>query len=224
MEFVKANRLTSDYINSLPIIRFDGKVVMVTEEEQCVEILIALAKESCLGFDTESKPSFTRGTTYPVSLVQLATHDVAYLIQLKKTGFPGALVRLLENESVQKIGVGVKNDICKLQEFREFTPGGFIDLSKLAAEKGIIQVGLRGLAARYMGGRLTKAAQKTNWAQPILTPRQQIYAASDAWACLRIYPWLLADNTDYRQFNEDENGTQGNMNNETSHPGKKNES
>jgi len=197
-----ANRLSKEYINSLPIIRFEGTVVTVTSEEQADEILAALRKEAAVGFDTESKPSFTKGTFHPISLVQFSTPDSAYLIQLKKTGFPTGLVELLENEKIRKIGVGIKSDIAKLQELKPFQPRGFVDLSQLAAEKGIIQVGVRGLTARYMQHRLAKTAQKTNWAKPDLTWKQQIYAASDAWICLKIYPLLLADTTDYRQLKE----------------------
>ncbi|MGE5344296.1 MAG: 3'-5' exonuclease [Candidatus Omnitrophota bacterium] len=204
MESVLTNRLSNEYINSLPIIKFDGEVIVVSEERHAEEVIRELLMESFVGFDTESKPSFTKGTIYPVSLIQLATRYRAYLFQLKKTGFPDVLIRFLEDENIKKIGVGISNDLAKLQEQKPFNAGGFIDLSKLAAAKGIIQVGIRGLTARYMGGRLTKGAQKTNWAQSVLTPKQQIYAASDAWVCLSIYPLLLADPTDYRQYNQTE--------------------
>lgn len=199
------NRISKEYINTLPIIRFDGDVVMVTSEQQADDALKRLVEETWLGFDTESKPSFTKGTSYPVSLVQFSTEDTAYLFQLKKTGFTDGLVEILENKRIKKIGVGIKTDIAKLQELRPFIPGGFVDLSELAAAKGIIQVGVRGLTARYLNKRLPKTAQKTNWARSELTMKQQIYAASDAWICLKIYPIILEDTTDYRKFNNDEN-------------------
>jgi ribonuclease D len=203
-EFFMSNRISKEYINSLPIIRFDGDVVMVTSEQQAENVLKQLMEETRVGFDTESKPSFTKGTSYPVSLVQFSTQDTAYLFQLKKTGFIDGLVELLENEQIKKIGVGIKADIAKLQEQRFFIPGGFVDLSELAAAKGIIQIGVRGLTARYLHHRLPKTAQKTNWARSKLTMKQQIYAASDAWICLKIYPLILEDSTDYRLFNQDE--------------------
>lgn len=204
MEPILLNRLSKEYINSLPIVRFEGEVVMVTSEEQANDILDMLMKEPYIGFDTESKPSFTKGTSYPISLVQLATHDTAYLFQLKKTTFSDKMVGLFQDGNIKKIGVGVKNDIAKLLELRSFSPAGFVDLSVLAAEKGIIQVGVRGLTARYIRHRLAKTAQKTNWAKSKLTIKQQIYAASDAWICLKIYPQLLQDTIDYRQFNQEE--------------------
>jgi len=204
MALLKVNRLSREYINSLPIIRFEGKVVVVNLTEQEEEVIQQLRSETCVGFDTESKPAFKKGISYPTSLVQLATHDTAYLFQLDKIGFSDGLVDFLSDGSIKKIGIGVKNDIKKLQELREFTPAGFIDLSQIAKGKGIIQIGARGLTARYIERRLAKTAQKTNWAQSQLTRKQQIYAACDAWICLEIYPHLMADNTDYRQFIEEE--------------------
>jgi len=205
MELSMTNRISKEYINTLPIIRFDGDVVMVTSEQQAEDALKHLMEETWIGFDTESKPSFTKGTSYPVSLVQFSTQNTAYLFQLRKTGFTNGLVELLENKQIKKIGVGIKTDIVKLQEQRPFIPGGFVDLSELAAAKGIIQVGVRGLTARYLNRRLPKTAQKTNWARSELTMKQQLYAASDAWICLKIYPIILDDTTDYRKFNQDEN-------------------
>jgi ribonuclease D len=178
---------------------------MVTSEQQAEDALKHLMEETWIGFDTESKPSFTKGTSYPVSLVQFSTQETAYLFQLRKTGFTNGLVELLENKQIKKIGVGIKTDIVKLQEQRPFIPSGFVDLSELAAAKGIIQVGVRGLTARYLNRRLPKTAQKTNWARSELTMKQQLYAASDAWICLKIYPIILKDTTDYRKFNQDEN-------------------
>lgn len=205
MRYILANRLGSDYINSLPVIKFEGKVVVVDTKEQEEDVIKRLYKEILIGFDTESKPAFKKGESYPISLLQLATHDTAYLFQLKRTGFTDALAEFLADKNIKKIGVGIENDIAKLQEQKQFKAGGFIDLSALAARKGIIQVGLRALTARYMARRLVKSSQKTNWAQFGLTKKQQVYAASDAWICLVIYPHLLADNIDYRQFNDEEN-------------------
>ncbi|MCI0470311.1 MAG: 3'-5' exonuclease domain-containing protein 2 [Candidatus Aminicenantes bacterium] len=205
MRYIRANRLDSDYINSLPVIKFEGKVVVVDSKEQEESVIKRLYNEMLIGFDTESRPAFKKGESYPISLLQLATHDTAYLFQLKKTGFTDVLADFLADEKIKKVGVGIDNDIAKLQEQKKFKAGGFIDLSAMAAKKGIIQVGVRALTARYIAHRLVKSSQKTNWAQFGLTRKQQVYAASDAWICLLIYPHLLVDNIDYRQFNDEEN-------------------
>ena len=204
MVLLEVNRFSREYINSLPPVKFEGKVKVIETLEEEEEAVNELRRETLLGFDTESKPAFKKGVSYPISLVQLSTLDMAYLFQLKKTGFSDALVDLMASETIKKIGIGVQADISKLKELKEFRDRGFIDLSDIAKEKGIIQVGARALTARYLKRRLVKTAQKTNWAQPKLTRKQQIYAASDAWICLEIYPMLLADTTDYRRYSEEE--------------------
>ncbi|MCU0285709.1 MAG: 3'-5' exonuclease domain-containing protein 2 [Acidobacteria bacterium] len=200
MTLLQVNRIDSEYINSLPAVQFEGNVIIVESPEQEVSVIKELRNQCCVGFDTESKPAFKKGESYPISLVQLANNDTAYLFQLAKTGFSNALADFLADDKIKKIGIGVATDIEKLRELKQFVPRGFIDLSKIAKEKGIIQVGARALTARYLRKRLVKTAQKTNWAQLRLSRKQQAYAASDAWICLQIYPYLVADTTDYRQF------------------------
>jgi ribonuclease D len=213
MDLLPVNRLSREYINSLSVINFEGKVVVVNSLEQEREIAEQLRKESCIGFDTESRPSFKKGICYPISLLQLATSSTAYLFQLKKTGFSDHLAELLEDEAIKKVGIGIKHDLDKLKELRDINTNGFIDLSKLAEKKGIIQVGARALTARYIKRRLVKSAQKTNWSKSELTPKQQRYAACDAWICLQIYPLLLNDLTDYRQFIEEETENEDHLDN-----------
>ncbi|MDR2884303.1 MAG: hypothetical protein LBV09_04265, partial [Deferribacteraceae bacterium] len=80
-----------------------------------------------------------------------------------------------------------------LQSVREFTPNGIVDLSEIAKSKGQIKSSLRALSARYLNQRIVKSAQKTNWARVTLTESQIRYAATDAWACLLIRPFLEAE-------------------------------
>jgi ribonuclease D len=196
--------MSRDYINSLPIIKFEGDVVVVNQKEQAIEVIKDLENEQYVGFDTESRPSFKKGILYPISILQFATHDIVYLFQLKKSKFSDELANFFSNSDVKKIGIGIKNDIEKLQNIKPFDAEGFIDLSKIAAEKGIIQIGARGLTARYIKHRLVKTAQKTNWAKPELSHKQKIYAASDAWICLKIYPYLIEDPLDYSEFPDED--------------------
>ena len=70
------NRLSSDYINSLPIIRFKGPVHVIDGRGEATEILKDLSQEKILGFDTESRPSFSKGVSYPPAIIQIATDDI----------------------------------------------------------------------------------------------------------------------------------------------------
>ncbi len=209
MKLLKQNRISKEFINSLPVIRFEGEVIVVDSSEDADKILKKLGKEKILGFDTESRPSFKVGESFPISLVQIATNRKAYLFQLNGNGMIQKLSPLLTSKKISKVGVGLEHDISKMKGFNGITLAGLIDLSALAREKGIIQTGARGLTARYLQKRLVKTAQTTNWARRELSERQKLYAATDAWICLKIYPKMLKDKTDYRRFNEESEENNG---------------
>ena len=141
-----------------------------------------------LGFDTESRPSFRRGERHPISLVQLATADLACLFRIDpEHGPPAALRELLESDDVIKVGQGPADEVRELRERWGLAARPVADLVPVARAAGCAPLSLRGLAAAYLGMRITKGAQTSNWAAPSLSERQQRYAATDAWVCREIY-------------------------------------
>lgn len=184
--------LTSEYINSLPIISFRGPIKIVDSAKTLKRAIDEISAEPCVGFDTESRPSFVKGCAYPISIVQLSTPSTAYIIKLRHTGFTRVLADFFES-SIEKIGVGIKDDIRKLILEHRFKPSSFVDLSEVAKSKGYKKTSLRVLSARYLEQRIVKSAQKTNWARNHLTDAQLRYAATDAWVCLLIRPLLEND-------------------------------
>lgn len=203
MTLLEQNRLSRDYINSLPIIRFEGDVEVINETAAAKKVVKRLSKEKMLGFDTESKPSFKPGVSHPISLIQVSTLKTSYLFQVNGNGLIPLLEPLLTSKKVKKVGIGLAHDINKLKGFNDIILNGLIDLSLIAREKGIIQTGARGLTARYLQKRLVKTAQTTNWARLELSEKQKNYAATDAWVCLKIYPLMMKDKIDYKKFEDD---------------------
>ena len=78
-----------------------------------------------------------------------------------------------------------------LHNIRHFQEAGFVDLQELAGEWGIEEKSLRKLSAIVLGQRVSKAQRLSNWEAAQLTDKQQLYAATDAWVCTRIYDRLL---------------------------------
>ena len=74
-----------------------------------------------------------------------------------------------------------------LQKRGSFIPGNFIDLQDHVKEIGIQDLGLAKLYANIFGQRISKREQLTNWDADILTEKQKRYAATDAWACIKLY-------------------------------------
>ena len=166
---------------------FKGEIVLVEDIETFRSVLPRLNKADLLGFDTETKPTFTKGKRHKVSLIQLSTDDLAVLIRINKIGLPEELLRLLSDNTVTKAGVAIHDDIRFLKGVKKFSPDGFIDLQSFVKDFGIESSGLKKLTAIILGFRISKRQQITDWEADQLTEAQQVYAATDAWVCHQIY-------------------------------------
>ncbi len=186
-------QLSKEAINELPMLAYEGEVLLVQTEGELSRALNSLRGETLLGFDTESRPSFKKGKVYPTSLVQLAGSKLVVLIRLNHVGFTEPLAALLADPGVVKAGVAIRDDMRSLQKLHDFTPAGLADLADMAKKRGIKAQGLRTLAAHLMGGRISKAAQCSNWAKKTLTPQQVRYAATDAWIGRELYLRMADD-------------------------------
>jgi ribonuclease D len=126
-----------------------------------------------------------------VALLQVSTKDTCFLFRLNYTDLTPAIIRLLEDTKVPKIGLSLHDDIHSLKARKDFTPGNFIDLQKHVNEIGVEDLSLQKLYANLMGQRISKTQRLSNWESDILQERQKRYAATDAWACIMLYEELL---------------------------------
>ena len=175
----------------LPAVEFRGEIRIVEHERDIAAACKTLAEQPVIGFDTETRPSFRPGVTFRVSLLQLSTPTVCYLFRLNKIPLAKPILQLLEDRRILKIGADVAGDLRSLRQIRHFRDGGFVDLQGIAPEWGIGEKSLRKLSAIVLGRRVSKAQRLSNWEAATLTDKQQLYAATDAWVCTRIYEQLL---------------------------------
>ena len=174
-------------IGTMPTIAFDGRIITIDTPQAVDQAMIALSKESHVGIDTETRPSFRKGVQHNVSLIQLSTADTCFLIRLNRTGMPDSLIAFLENKQIAKIGLSLHDDYQGLCKRRKFKAGSFIDLQKEVGNFGIEEKSLQKIFAIIFGQRISKSQQLSNWENDVLTDKQKLYAATDAWACLKIY-------------------------------------
>lgn len=186
--------LTSEELEKYDLSWFKGEIALVEDMDSFREFFPRLLCSEILGFDTETRPSFTKGVKNKVSLIQLADENLACLFRINKIGIPPELAALLANSSVIKAGVAVHDDIRILSKVKKFTPSGFVDLQKFVKDFGIQSAGLKKLSAIVLGFKISKKQQVTDWEAEKLTEAQQIYAATDAWVCHQIYNKLISEN------------------------------
>ena len=174
-------------INELPFIAWEGEIKILESFEEMKAAAAVLANESHLGFDTETRPSFKKGDHYPPALIQLATEHRVYLFRISKTKTFDPLLPILESSDILKTGVAIKDDVKELRAMKDFTPSGFVEIADITVKLGYGNRGLRALAGLLLQGRISKAAQVSNWARPELDDKQVRYAATDAWISREIY-------------------------------------
>ena len=185
------DKISNEQTALLPAVEFRGEIRIVEHERDIAAACKTLAEQPVIGFDTETRPSFRPGVTFRVSLLQLSTPTVCYLFRLNKIPLAKPILQLLEDRRVLKIGADVAGDLRSLRQIRHFRDGGFVDLQGIAPEWGIGEESLRKLSALVLGRRVSKAQRLGNWEAATLTDKQQLYAATDAWVCTRIYEQLL---------------------------------
>ena len=174
-------------IGNLPRILFPGKVVVVDKPEDTETAVNELLSHEVVGVDTETRPAFRRGQGYMVSLLQASTRDTCYLFRLHLTGMTPAIIRLLEDTVVPKIGLSWHDDLMQLHKRAQFKPGYFIELQDVAKKFGIKDMSLQKLYANLFHQKISKAQRLSNWEAPELKESQRLYAATDAWCCIRLY-------------------------------------
>ena len=190
---VEKRKISKAEINDLPLIAWEGEIQIVESVEKMEAVAATLANESHLGFDTETRPSFKKGDYYPPALIQLATRHCVYLFRISETETFDPLLPILESPHILKTGVAIKDDVKELRAMEDFTPNGFIEIADITVRLGYENRGLRALAGLLLQGRISKAAQVTNWARPKLDNKQVRYAATDAWISREIYRQAVAE-------------------------------
>lgn len=187
------NKIDNDELLLLPPCNFEGDIVVIDSLQGLDAACEDLLSQQIIGFDTETRPAFKAGVVNRVALLQLSTEMRCYLFRLCSVQLEKEIANVLEHKDIIKVGVAIHDDIKTLNKLRRFRPNGFIDLQSIVGQYGIGELSLRKMAAVTIGGRVSKAQRLSNWEAVELTPAQQAYAATDAWASLMIYKALITE-------------------------------
>lgn len=193
------NRFDKKNISLLPRAIFGGRIFTIQTESEANKAVDYLLSFKLLGVDTETRPSFKKGKVNSVALLQVSTEDTCFLFRLNRIGLPPSLVRLLEDKEVLKVGLSLKDDLSMLRKRGDFKPSNFLELQDFVKNIGIEDMSLQKIYANLFHEKISKGQRLTNWETDILTDGQKLYAATDAWACVRIYNELntLVENGEY---------------------------
>lgn len=182
--------ITKELIAGLPVEQFPGRIIVLTTEKEANEAIDYLLKFPLVGFDTETRPSFKKGQTNKVSLLQVSTDDTCFLFRLNYMGFPSSVCEFFASKDVMKVGLSLRDDFNALRKRANIHPENYVDLQSVVGGFGIEDVSLQKIYAILFQKKISKGQRLTNWEADVLTDSQKKYAALDAWACLQIYKEL----------------------------------
>lgn len=182
--------ISKEQIAELPIETFKGDIVVIDHAKEVADACNFLSAQSAIGFDTETKPAFKRGQVNKVALMQLSTEQKCYLFRLNRIGYPDALAAIMSDSRIKKIGLSLRDDFAAIRIRSARRMENFIDLQGFVEKFDIADHSLQKIYAILFGRKISKNQRVSNWEAMTLTPAQCMYAAIDAWACLRIYNHL----------------------------------
>ena len=185
------NTLTKAEIATMPKVLFEGRIFVIFTEDDAVKAVEYLKGHAVVGVDTETRPSFKRGVTHKVALLQIATQDTCFLFRLNHLGMPQVLQDFLMSDTL-KIGLSLKDDFMMLRRRKNVNAeeGNWIELQDYVGRFGIEDRSLQKIYANLFGQKISKSQRLSNWEADSLTEGQMRYAATDAWACVQIYNCL----------------------------------
>ncbi|NWT75808.1 WRN helicase, partial [Prunella himalayana] len=208
--------------DGLPFLEFCGSLVYSYEASDCSllseDIRQSLPHGAAVGFDIEWPPSYTRGKMGKTAVIQMCVaQDKCYLFHVSPmAGFPKGLKRLLEDETIKKVGVGIEGDQWKLMSDFEIKLKSFVELADVANEKLKCKENwsLNGLVKHLFGRQLLKdpSVRCSNWEEFPLNEQQKLYAATDAYAGYIVYEKLKnMNNSDHKlcSMNKDATSVKG---------------
>lgn len=176
---------------NMPKAAFEGRIFLIYTEADAEKAVAYLKNQAIVGVDTETRPSFKRGTTHKVALLQISTGDTCFLFRLNHIGMPASLQDFLMSD-VLKIGLSLKDDFTMLRRREDVhaEEGNWIELQDYVGRFGIEDRSLQKIYANLFGQKISKTQRLSNWEAETLTESQMRYAATDAWACVQIYKCL----------------------------------
>lgn len=196
---IKKN-IDKEALKVMPKAAFPGEIHVIQTPWEAEKAITFLAQHKLVGIDSETRPSFTKGHSHKVSLLQISSEEHCFLFRLHLTGLTLPIISLLESPSITKVGLSLRDDFMMLHKRAPFEQRACVELQEYVHNFGIQDRSLQKIYGILFGEKISKSQRLSNWEAEQLSESQKRYAATDAWACLHIYRRLqeLQQSGDYK--------------------------
>jgi hypothetical protein len=167
--------------------------VWVERPDELAQAAERLAAATVVAIDAEfaqTRSSDAEGARQRLALLQVATSQVCYVIDVLRLADLTPLATVTEDSLILKLFHGIGADTQMLAA-RGLAVAYTCDVE--AASRSIFgqrESGLATMLERAFGLRLDKSLQRSDWSRRPLSPAMFAYAARDAEMTLALYHWL----------------------------------
>ena len=102
--------ISKEEVKEMPKAAFPGRIHVIQTESEAQKAVAYLQSQAILGIDSETRPSFTKGHSHKVALLQISSDECCFLFRLNMTGLTQPIIELLEDPKVIKVGLSLKDD------------------------------------------------------------------------------------------------------------------
>ena len=106
--------IDKEEVKDMPKALFPGQIHVIQTPQEAERAVAYLKKCSILGIDSETRPSFTKGQSHKVALLQVSSEEHCFLFRLNLTGLTLPIIMLLENPGITKVGLSLRDDFMML--------------------------------------------------------------------------------------------------------------
>ena len=167
--------ISKEEISLLEIEEFPGRIIVIDTEKDADKAVEYLLQFEAVGFDTETRPSFKKGTRYKISLMQISTDEACFLFRLNRIGIPQPLEDFMVNDKILKIGLSLRDDFGAIRKRTDIKPANFLDLQNYVGQFGIEDASLQKIYAILFDKKISKGQRLSNWEADVLTEQQKKY-------------------------------------------------
>ena len=143
--------IDKETVKDLPKAAFPGQIHVVQTPWEAEKAVAYLKSCPLLGIDSETRPSFTKGQIHKVALLQISSEEHCFLFRLNLTGLTLPVITLLENPSVTKVGLSLRDDFMMLHKRAPFEQRACVELQEYVRTFGIQDRSLQKIYAILFG-------------------------------------------------------------------------
>ena len=91
-------KISNDLINEMPLLKYDGKIIVVSDPSKVRDCFKQIMVDDYVGFDTETRPNFVKGVVHPIALMQIALKNKVFIFRLLSTGLTDEMMDFFQSD------------------------------------------------------------------------------------------------------------------------------